>query len=77
MKYFVIASANGNLDINSISEWSDLNSAKIAYHNLCKNYWAATDVIVGYVAILDSELSVVNGYRECISHPAPETEQTE
>lgn len=70
MKYYVMKSANGNVSI--ASEWTDINSAKVAYHDVCKAYWNAPDVIIGYVAILDSSFEVVEGYKECITHPEEE-----
>ena len=75
MKYYVIKSANGNVSIDS--EWSDLTSAKVAYHNTCKVFWNASDVIEGFVAIIDSQLDTVQGYKEFVSHPAPVEETTE
>lgn len=69
MKYYVIQSSNSNVSI--VSEWSDLNSAKVAYHEQCKVLWNAPDVIIGYVAIIDSQLDTV--IKEFISHlPEPE-----
>ena len=53
MKYYVMKSANGNVSIES--EWTDINNAP--------------DVIIGYVAILDSSFEIVEGYKECITHP--------
>lgn len=73
MKYYVLKSSNGNVVIDS--EWDNLNSAKVAYHNTCKVYWNSPDVIIGYVAIANSELTVIPGYKECISHPEPVTEE--
>ena len=70
MKYYVMKSANGNVSIES--EWSDINSAKVAYHDVCKAYWNAPDVIIGYVAILSSNFEIAEGYIECITHPAEE-----
>lgn len=75
MKYYVIKSANGNVSIDS--EWSDINSAKVAYHNTCKVFWNASDVIEGFVAIVDSQLDTLQGYKEYISHPAPVADTTE
>lgn len=75
MKYYVLKSANGNVSIDS--EWSDLNSAKVAYHNTCKVFWNASDVIEGFVAIVDSQLDTLQGYKEFISHPELVEETTE
>lgn len=67
MKYYVVKSANGNMAI--VSEWTDVDKAKVNYHDVCKTFWNAPDVIIGYVAILDSSFEVVEGYKECITHP--------
>lgn len=75
MKYFIIISSNGNVTVNS--EWSNLNSAKVAYHDVCKIYWNASDVLKGFIAIVDEQLDTVQGYKEFISHPAPEPEVPE
>ena len=66
MKYYVMASVNGNVSI--ISEWNDLNGARVAYHSTLMAYWNAPDIIIGYVTIVDSELKSVQGYRECVMH---------
>ena len=75
-KYYIIQSSNGNVSI--VSEWSDLNSAIVAYHDRCKILWNAPDVIEGIVQIIYSaDLAVVGGYSERISHTAPEPEPEE
>ena len=74
-KYYIIQSSNGNVTI--VSEWNDLNSAIVAYHDRCKVLWNASDVIEGYVEIVYSAgLDVVSGYKETIKH-AVEPETTE
>lgn len=70
MKYYVVQVSNGNMSI--VSEWTDINGAKVAYHDRCKTLWNAPDVITGYVAIMDTQLDVVEGYKEFISHPQSE-----
>ena len=72
-KYYVVQSSNGVISI--VSEWADLNSAIVAYHDRCKVLWNAKDVIEGYVEIVYSaDLNVVGSYKEHIQHPqeAPE-----
>ena len=70
-KYYLIQSSNGNVTI--VSEWNDLNSAIVAYHDRCKVLWNAPDVIEGIVQLIYSaDLAVVTGYTEKISHPQPE-----
>lgn len=71
MKYYVIQSSNGTVSV--VSEWSDLNSAIVAYHDRCKILWNAQDVISGVVMLVDSALNTVGGYREFITHTVEET----
>ena len=71
MKYYVIQSSNGTVSV--VSEWSDLNSAIVAYHDRCKILWNAQDVISGVVMLIDSSLNTVGGYREFITHAVEET----
>ena len=70
MKYYVIKSVNGIVSI--VSEWTDADKAKVDYHDACKTLWNAPDVIDGCVAIIDSQLYVVEDYKEYISHPEKE-----
>lgn len=74
MKYAVIQCSNGNFSV--VSEWSDLEKAKVNYHNVCMNLWNSKDVVTGAVLIVDENLFGVEKYRELISHPV-ETEPTE
>lgn len=70
-KYYVIQSSNGNVSI--ISEWSDLTSAIVAYHDRCKVLWNAKDVIEGIVKLVYSaDLNTVSGYSERITHVVEE-----
>lgn len=70
-KYYVVQSSNGTISI--VSEWDDLNKARVAYHDRAKVLWNAPDVIDGYVEIVYSaDLNVVDGYKEHITHPQTE-----
>jgi hypothetical protein len=71
MKYYVIQSSNGTVSV--VSEWSDLNSAIVAYHDRCKILWNAQEVVAGVVMLVDSSLNTVGGYREFITHEQEET----
>ena len=71
MKYYVIQSSNGTVSV--VSEWSDLNSAIVAYHDRCKALWSAKDVSTAVVMLVDSSLNTVGGYREFITHEQEET----
>lgn len=68
MKYYVIYVSNGALQIDQITEWGNLDSAKAKFHDVCKNLWNAPDVVTASVKILDSQLDNVEGYKEFISH---------
>lgn len=68
MKYYVIYVTNGALQIDKITEWSDLDKAKAKFHDVCKLLWSTPDVVTASVKLLDSQLDNVEGYREFISH---------
>lgn len=73
-KYYVLQSSNGTVSI--VSEWNDLNSAIVDYHDRCKVLWNAKDVIEGYVEIVYSAgLDVVSGYKETITHSVEPIEE--
>lgn len=78
-KYYILTSSNGTVSINS--EWDDLNRAIVAFHGVCQTLWNASDVIEGIVQLIYStDLAVVGGYSERISHPQevePEPEPIE
>lgn len=68
MKYYVMHTSNGDLQIPSITEWGNLESAKSKFHSLCTTLWNEPTVITGYVVILDNQFDVVEGYKEYINH---------
>lgn len=67
MRYAVVTVTDGNFLIRT--EWDDLPSAKKAYHSLAT---ALLDPNAGfskgYIAIIDSNLDVIPGYKEYIEH---------
>ena len=67
MKYAIVKCVNGNYSIHA-EGFTSPESAKVQYHELCKNLWNASDVITAYVAIMDEQLNVVEGYKEFIHH---------
>lgn len=73
MKYAVIQCVNGNFSV--VSEWSDLDKAKVNYHSVCTNLWNAQDVVAASVAIVDENLFALEKYKEFISHPVEGEEQ--
>ena len=68
MKYYVIYVSNGALQVDKITEWSNLDSAKAKFHDVCKTLWSAPDVVTASVKILDSQLDNVEDYKEFITH---------
>ena len=87
MKYYVMFISNGNLQLNlekgDVTELMDIDKAKAKFHSLCNTMWSAKDVITGYVAIIDNQFDIVEGYKEFIHHdeqpvtpePTPEDEE--
>ena len=75
MKYALLQCVNGNFSI--LSEHDNLQAARVAFHDRCKNLWNASDVIEGYVAIVDSHLTYVDGKIEVITHPVEQEEENE
>lgn len=70
MKYAIVQVVNGNYSITT--ETADINAAKVQFHNLAAALWNAPDVVTACICILDENLDVVQGYREFISHIAPQ-----
>lgn len=70
MRYAVITVTDGNFVIRS--EWSNPEGAIKAFHSLASALWNDTNLEKGYVAIVDSNLDIYNGYKEFITHPEEE-----
>lgn len=67
MKYAVISNSNGTFKIES--EWTDdKQGAFVDFHNKCKVYWNAPDVVKAIVEVVDENLDIVEGKREYITH---------
>lgn len=73
MKYAIVKCINENFSVHA-EGFTNLSNAKVAYHGLCQTLWNAPDVITASVAIVDEHFSVVEPYREYISHPVEEQE---
>lgn len=67
MIYAIVKVTNGNYAIHA-EGISDLNSAKTQFHTLCASLWNAPDVETACVMVVDTNLDVVQGYKEFISH---------
>ena len=74
-KYALITITDGNFLIRS--EWSDPTAAIKAFHTLAAALWNDTSLSEGYIAILDSQLDVFEGYKERIAHEVVQQEETE
>lgn len=75
MKYAIIKVINGAFSVHA-EGFTDLGNTKVNYHGLCQTLWNAPDVLSAYVAIVDEQLDVVEGYKEFIHHdPMPELEE--
>ena len=76
MKYALIQCVNGSFSIVS-EHGENLQAARVAFHNVCKNLWNASDVISATVAIIDSNLTYVDGRIEVITHESQAEESEE
>lgn len=76
MKYAIVKVINGNYFIHS-EDITDTDKAKVQFHSLCQTFWNSSDVITACVMITDENLDIVEGYKEFISHKAPDPETTE
>jgi hypothetical protein len=74
MKYALIQCVNGNFSIVS-EHGENLQAARVAFHDRCKILWNASDVITATVAIIDSNLTYVDGRIEVITHEVTESEE--
>ena len=67
MKLAIIQCVNGNYSV--VAEgFTEAQAAKVSYHHRCEILWNAADVTTGYVAIVDEQLDVFEGYKEAVFH---------
>lgn len=72
-KYYVIYTSNGNLQLDKVTEYSDITKAIVAFHDKCKTLWNTKSVVEAIVEIIYSaDLAVVTyegkTYSEKITH---------
>lgn len=67
MKYAIVKVINGNFAIHA-EGFTELAAAKVNYFGLCQTLWNAPDVADAYAAIVDTQLDVVEKYKEYIHH---------
>lgn len=67
MTYAIIECINGSFFVRA-EGIETLEAAKTQYHSRCQVLWNAADVKTGYCMIVDTQLDVVEGYKEYIHH---------
>lgn len=67
MTYAVIKVVNGSFAVDA-EGYTSVEAAKVQYHGLCQTLWNAPDVVTAYVAIVDTQLDIVENYKEYIHH---------
>ena len=68
MKYAIIKVTDGNYAIHA-EGFTNIQSAKIVFHQLCAALWNEPTVGSATVAIIDENLDSVYNYKELITHP--------
>lgn len=76
MIYAIIKVTDGNYNIHS-EGIASLDSAKVQFHSLCASLWNDPDTTYACVAIVDTNLDIVRGYKETISKTKPASSQVE
>ena len=67
MKYAIVKVTNGNYAIDS-EGYTNLDSAKVQYHGVCRALWNDAETNTACVMIVDENLDTLPGYKEFISH---------
>lgn len=67
MTYAIIECVNGGFFVRA-EGIASLEAAKTQYHARCQVLWNAADVKSAYIMIVDTQLDVVEGYKEFIHH---------
>lgn len=65
--YAILKSINGNLFIHA-EGIETIESAKSQYHGLSQILWNAPDVETATIELVDTNLRIIDGYREIITH---------
>lgn len=75
MKLAIIECVNGSYVVRA-EGIETVEAAKTQYHGRAQTLWNAPDVLTAYIAIVDEQLDVVEGYKERIYHDAAGNEGT-
>lgn len=73
MKYAVVSCINGNYRIET-EHGTNLNAAKMSWHEKCRALENEPTVITATVAVVDENFSSIGGFYEQITHE-PQTEE--
>lgn len=69
-KYYVMVIVNSNLQINSITEWSDVDKAEGEFHTKCATYAKTPDAVDATIIVIDTNFDTVKGMKRHIQHEA-------
>ena len=69
MTYAIIEEINGSFHIRA-EGIQTIEAAKVQFHGRCQTLWNTPDVLSAHVMIADTQLDVVEGYKESIHHTA-------
>lgn len=72
MKYYVMWISNGALQVDKITEFNDIHSAKVKFCNVWAMLENEKTVLSGEVVILDQHFEVVEGCHQKITHEPQE-----
>ena len=69
-KYFVEVIASGALQVDKITEWTDVDKASGEFYSICATYSKSAEKIDATIVVFDVNFDVVNGLRRHIVHEA-------
>lgn len=75
MKYAVIQCINGNFSVHA-EGFTDINAAKISFHQFCAALWNDPGTKKATVKIVDEQLDCAEGYQEFILHLVEENNES-
>jgi len=68
MKYAILKCVNGNYSVHA-EGFTDLNAAKVSFHQLCAALWNEPAAARATVRIVDESFDLVSGCADTITHP--------
>lgn len=69
-KYYVMVIVNGNLQTNTITEWSDVDKAEGEFHTKCATYAKSPEAVDATIIVIDTNFDTVKGMKRHIQHEA-------